>query len=356
MISPKNIWQHRISHEAEIAHPLLEKGYLSIGFADFTDTNIIEVTRATDGNAWENFEKIVHNIWGRKPRNRHDLWRFVAEMNPGDWVIVPSWGCFLPYRIKSIAIPITQVQIENLSNWHKVPVQMTNRGITRGEQPGYYDIGFLIEVELIDCELPKISRVDYADAALSSRLKYRGTTISCNNITESVITAITSAKEKRPINLHSQILDASQDLIWKLICEQLVPDKLETLIQWYFQQMGASSVEIPAKNESGKEGDGDIVATFPQLRTVYYVQAKHHKLDSYTNEWAIEQIANYTEHKNNISDDDYTRVSWVITTAECYTDEAIKRAANLNVQLINGADLARLLLETGISGLDKIFS
>ena len=32
-----NIWLHRISHHAEFSYPLLQQGYLSIGYSDFAD-------------------------------------------------------------------------------------------------------------------------------------------------------------------------------------------------------------------------------------------------------------------------------------------------------------------------------
>jgi hypothetical protein len=37
-----NYWLHRISHHAEIAYPLLDKGYLSIGFSDFATQEFIK--------------------------------------------------------------------------------------------------------------------------------------------------------------------------------------------------------------------------------------------------------------------------------------------------------------------------
>lgn len=37
-----NYWLHRISHKAELSYPLLNKGFLTIGFSDFTDNEFID--------------------------------------------------------------------------------------------------------------------------------------------------------------------------------------------------------------------------------------------------------------------------------------------------------------------------
>jgi len=38
-------WLHRISHHAEVSHPLLERGYLSIGWSDFSKPDFVEKAR-----------------------------------------------------------------------------------------------------------------------------------------------------------------------------------------------------------------------------------------------------------------------------------------------------------------------
>ena len=54
-----NYWLHRISHLAELSYPLLEKGYLTIGFSDFTD----EVTiNNVENNDWTNFNKQFEGV------------------------------------------------------------------------------------------------------------------------------------------------------------------------------------------------------------------------------------------------------------------------------------------------------
>jgi restriction endonuclease len=115
---------------------------------------------------------------------------------------------------------------------------------------------------------------------------------------------IAAFHRNKPINLHSQILANSAESLLELIRKQLAPEKFESLIAWYFQRIGATEVTIPPKNDSEKQGDADIIAVFEPLKTIYYVQAKHHKGD--TGAWAAEQIKDLIANKDRM-DDDYSK-------------------------------------------------
>lgn len=351
---PERIWLHRISHEAEVAHPLLDRGILTIGFSEFAKRDFLEALSGSSG--WEIFEREFLEQWGNRPRSRHHLWLFLVNMQPGDWVVVPSWGVFSLYRITGPARVVGDLSVEGLATWNGRSVELQEgqlqRILSMGEESSdAYDLGFYREVEPVVTGIP---RGDFADAALTSRMKFRGTNINCSDLRESLVAALDGFSRNRPINLHEQILEAGQEQVCKLLQQQLNPDKLEALIRWYFQSLGASDVSNPAKNESGKDGDGDIVAIFEPLRTIYYVQAKHHAGN--TDHWAIEQITAYTDQKSATSTNDgYTHIPWVVSTAEGFSDEAVRLAAQHGVLLVNGPELARMILETGISGLDTAF-
>ena len=128
----------------------------------------------------------------------------------------------------------------------------------------------------------------------------------------------------------------------------MLPTRLEELIKWYFERIGASAV-IPAKNESGKEGDADIEATFEPIRTIIYVQAKHHV--GTTDAWAVEQITSYVKNKGLGREDGYTRIPWVISTAREFSPECRNEAKRHQVYLINGRELATRMLEAGMTDL-----
>lgn len=99
-----NYWLHRISHLAHISYPLIDVGFLSIGYSTFSTDEFIE--NALNGNE-QVFNRYFQDSWGYLPRNRWTLWNFLSKMKKGDVVLVPSWGTFSIYRIigeKPIAV------------------------------------------------------------------------------------------------------------------------------------------------------------------------------------------------------------------------------------------------------------
>jgi len=337
-----NTWLHRISHHAETSYPLLEKGYLTIGFSDFCQTDFIAKT-VEEG--WSYFNSVFQEEWGKTPRTRHSLWRFICEMKKGDWVLVPSWGTFSVYQIEDKAKPITLIDIENLRTWSETPVTRGSDGLYCNDK--LIDLGFFRKVSLIK---GNISRYDYADSGLTSRMKIRDTNTNITDLAQSIQKAITAYRENRPINLHSQIMRASKKEILNLIINELNPDKFEHLLKWYFEKVGASEVYIPPKKEREKQGDADVVAVFEPIKTIFYVQAKYHQGE--TSDWAAQQIKEYTEGKNKM-DDGYSKIGWVVSTSERFSKECMDLAKEHAVSLFSGLDIAQMILEAGIENLDK---
>ena len=150
-------------------------------------------------------------------------------------------------------------------------------------------------------------------------------------------------------NIYSQIVEKASQQILDTIQSELNPDKFEYLIKWYFERIGATSVYIPAKNESGKEGDADVVATFEPIKTIIYTQVKFYSGE--TSSWAIEQITDYKSQKDGI-DDGYSKIAWVISSSESFSEEARNMAKKANIQLFDGTTFATMLLEAGIANLN----
>jgi len=180
-------------------------------------------------------------------------------------------------------------------------------------------------------------------------MKIRTTNAYITDLKNSVERAIEASKQKRPINLHAQILEAASPAILEQVRTCLNPDKFEALIKWYFQRVGASEAYIPSKNESGKEGDADVIAIFEPLKTVFYNQVKFHSGE--TSKWALEQIKAYKDSKERM-DDGYSKIYWVVSSADDFSEECYALATDSKVQLINGPHLAQMLLEVGLSDLD----
>ena len=92
------------------------------------------------------------------------------------------------------------------------------------------------------------------------------------------------------------------------------------------------------------------MATFEPIRTIIYVQAKHHV--GTTGEWAVEQIASYAENKELSREDDYTKIPWVISTALEFSPECRDKAKRNQVHLVSGKELATRMLEVGLADLE----
>lgn len=339
-----NYWIHRISHIAELSYPLLEKGYLTIGFSDFTQTEIIE---CVSKNNWGEFNDYFQEYWGTVPRTRHNLWNFL-KMSKGDTVIVPSWGTYFVCEIEDEkAQKINNTYSENLFSWGDKKVNANGVLLTK-EDGNIYDLGFARKIKIIHRE---ISRDKFADSKLTSRMKIRQTNALINDLEESVIKSIENFKANKPIHLHSLIIDKIAHLVLETIMNELNPDKFERLVQVYFNTIGATEVTIPAKNETNKEGDADIVAVFENMKLIIYTQAKFQ--NGTINEWATNQILDYVKNKETIADG-YNKIAWVITTAENYNEEAKNIAKENGIQLINGIEFAKMVLNVGLNPLNTV--
>lgn len=91
------------------------------------------------------------------------------------------------------------------------------------------------------------------------------------------------------------------------------------------------------------------MAVFENLKLIIYIQAKFHK--DKDNEWAINQILDYKTNRESI-DDGYNKIAWVITSADTFNDEAKKIAAENEIQLIDGIEFSKMLLNAGINLLN----
>lgn len=346
-MSEKKYWLHRISHHENISYPLIEKGFLTIGWAYFSNKEFIEKITISDGGR-KNFEEELL-VWG-SPRNRLNLWRFVVEMKKGDWVIVPGYKVFSIYEIiDEGASLISEIDTTNLRDWNGNKVSLGANNILYDGNNNEVDLGFVRQVKPIELN---ISRYEYADNNLTTRLKYRQTNANITDLSKSINLALEGFKHNKPINVYSLITKRASGEILKTIKEILDPDKLERLVEWFFKRIGAGSVSIPSKSTSDKEGDADIIATFEQIKTIIYVQVKAH--GGQTNDWAIQQIKDY-KSQQDILEDGYSKIAWVISTCDNFSESTQKLATESNIQLINGEAFSNMILEAGILNLDEAF-
>lgn len=338
-----NYYLHRISggeNALPLAQALFKKGYLSIGFCDFSEDCYLAKIRGGQSE----FDQMFVEEWKSCPRNRWNLWRFVNEMQPGDIVVVPS-----PYTFTICEIADNDV-FTNESIDPALLVDIDGETIHKEGDYLYYDnkrivdLGFYRKIKFVGAN--DIPRDKFAAQDLYSRMKIRQTNANITDIGESVEAARRAFRNNKPINLKENILDSTFKIVLEKIQALGNDVKFEQLVEWYLKTLGAR-VETPSKNESPtSEGDADKVGYFDNLGFAIMVQVKKH--EGTTDSWAIDQIEAY---KKNHNFGEYATALWVISSCEKFSDEAKLRAEEASVRLIDGPAFSRMILETGMNGL-----
>ncbi|WP_373598213.1 restriction endonuclease [Paraclostridium bifermentans] len=340
------VWLHRISHCGNIAYDLLENNYLSIGFSDFSNKDFLEKTIAGD---IEFFNNQIIEKWNDLKRSRHSLWRFINEFKEWDLVLVPLWGAFSIYKLEGSPNIINKDLLDN---------KFIEKGFKINEDGKLYenntpiDIGFVWKVTPIATNIP---RKDIFERALISRMKIRNTNADITDLKDIIENKINQWENNDLSTFYSTLLDSILGKVENNIRENLTPDKFEQLVKWYFNKIGASDVYIPAKNEANKENgaDADVIATFEPIKVIIYVQVKHHL--GCTSDWAINQIKEYKMQKESMNDE-YTYISWVITSGDSFSSLAIKKAKEEEVRLIDKTEFSKMLIDVGFSDINSAFN
>lgn len=347
-MAEKRYYLHRISHEGNASYALLDLNYLTLGWSDYADTDILEASREPGYPRFENIFALKRND---KPRSRWNMWYF-AQIKEGDVIVVPLYdGLFSVYEAVSRAETIGNLQnkLDSFSGkWTPDKFIWKNNQLYDETNQIQTDIGFYITVKAIVKDVPR----EYVEGPFVSRMKIRGADADISDIGDFVERGINAGKENKPITLYESTIEDLTNKMKDAIQSVLDDTRFEKLIKWYLNKCGANSI-IPAKNEHGKENgaDADTVAVFDNLKHIVYVQAKHHT--GMTSDWAVTQVKEYKEQKSG--DPDYTYASWVITSADDFSIEAKNLAYESGIRLINGSEFARMLLDIGLLNLDDAF-
>lgn len=353
-----NYYFQRINHECEVSYALFKNGikgekYLSLGWSCFSDTNILETARFKDNNA--SFEKIYSSVKNEKVKSRWNMWYF-AQFTKGDKIIVPLYGgkfafCEVLEEAKSINT-ISDTSFYSYFNNYEVQWNSEkNQYMCNGKN---VDLGFIVKVKVL---FDDISKAEYADSYLTSRLKSRTANGCINDIKDSVENTIIALNQNKPLNFYSDSMDNLAKELLNRIKKDLNPDKFELLVKNYMQSIGALA-SIPSKNEHGKEdnADADVLAYFDVIGVAVLIQTKFHSGE--TDDWAVNQILKYKEQMEDpeceLDDgvEGFTYIPWVVSTCDKFTKEAIELAKKKNVKLINGIEFSKMILKQGLENLD----
>ncbi len=308
----KKYWMHRVTHEGGLKI-LADEKRLTIGFAGVAKSADARdaLARKDYGAFCAAYTAVYH---GDIERLKRGLWRFVTEIDVGDFVVVPRPYGFFICQVKSDA---------------KVAAR------------GSLDLGWERDVDIFaDCS----PREDYAAAGLLSRMKCQQTNLNIQDLAEEVEEALERSTKNMPFDIAGALCKTLREELE----EHCSPDGFERKVADYFQTLGAQTAVL-AKNYQDKQGDCDVEAVFPALKLTVSVQCK--KYVGTTDDWAVRQINDYAiaNKRNDEGDDDnWTHAYWVVSLADAFTDEAQRLAKEKGVTLINGDEFCRMLLSVGI--------
>lgn len=268
------------------------------------------------------------------------------SIQKGDYIVVPLTGrtfTICEALDSAIEIPNLKDSLDNILSSRGVPIVRDDDGWLReNDVKDVAELGFIIHIHLLTDE---ILRSEYADAALTSRMKIRCTTASINDIQDNVLGSLQRANFQQPLSMMNSVMELAIPRVIHVMQDILNENKMEKLVSYYLEKIGASEVTIPPKNAK-ESGDCDVQARFDQLKLWVLVQVKHHK--GTTPAYAVQQIIDY-KSSDSEAPDGYSTVYWVISSAEEFALEAKELAAKTGVTLINGTDFSEMLIRTGIN-------
>lgn len=338
-MAERNYWLHRISGGTngwQLAHQLLkEKNLISIGWSKLsTKEAALDIQTKGEYAIKELYKKEKWEL----SRGRWSLHRFIYQMKKGDYVVIPGWKDFTVYEIISDNILCNADIPEEWLDYKGYSICDKSINDSNGAT---VDLGFYREVCPLRDPLP---RDGYAPQELASRMKIRQTNADINDLSEQIEEVLL---RELPINIHEDILKKTEKVVLSLIRKELDADKFERLVEWYLYKIGADDVTTPSKSGSPTEdGDADKVAYFEKLKFVLLVQVKKH--EGTTGDWAVKQISSF-DYNNEFNG--YTTGTWVISSADAFSANALDLAKQKNARLLTGLDFARLIVEEGVDNM-----
>lgn len=292
----------------------LEKDRISVGWPDVTGL----LDPHLDFYGFRERVKATYNINDNRSAGAQagHLWRFLREMKPGDYVVVPYGAGF--YVAEVLGEPYFDGS-DDYSGYHR-PVRWLNEG------------------QAIPREL--------ASARLQARMKIRGTTADASDLVIDIERALEAAqrgeKSNLALDLKKRMLEAVRQ---ELVDGRMNPDRFEELLAQLARAMGALSAEVISRVH---DRGADVVARFALMEKIEVtvgIQAKFYRPGHPMGRKAVDQLAQAL--REGVAD-----MGLVVTTGDV-SEEAYEAAEqykqeNLRIAILDGEDLAGLIVDKGL--------
>lgn len=278
----------------------------------------------------EDFKKLLilkHTEYSANPYSLGQavgyLWRFIREMQIGDYVIVPIPRAFYIGEIVGEAYYF---------------------------QPGLQDdTAIRRNVKWLNNKKPILR--DYCDSGLISRLKYQGTCVAAGDLIQSIKTALESAVNNKAVSFKEQAQDKLREQLISVLSSKstnLTPKKFEELVGQLLKALGADTSKLPSNRVYGNNiADVDVIADFINLGVRIYVQVKYHNHETDTH--AVRQIIEALRKED--ADSVQPKIGWVVSSAK-FSEEAIKLADENGIRHIDVDELSDMIISIGLDKFD----
>ncbi len=284
--------------------------------------------------SWEAFREIIGKTYYPDEKTLRkaglatgNLWRFIREMKEGDLVMVPYGADFYVAKVSG---PATYD-----------PLKINE------------DTAYRRNVDWLNDKRPIPRAV--ARSALISRMKTQGTSVGASDllaeIKECVKIADSGSKPSFQSDLEKRLID---DALEEIRDGRMENYGFERLIQAVLVSLGAVETRIiPRQWDKG----ADIVATFSvagAFKLDVAVQAKHYQPDPPVGKDVVEQLINGIEAES-------AALGMVVTSGTISEEastaaEQFFRENGIRIELVDGEQLAKLIVEHGIKVIKPVAS
>jgi predicted Mrr-cat superfamily restriction endonuclease len=257
------------------------------------------------------------------------MWRFIYDMKPGDWVVVPHGGSTF-YVAELTGKPY----YDDSKTAHK-----TNSSYRR-------PVRWLNDKKPIERRL--------ARSRLTSRMKTQQTSADASDLIEEIAQSLQLASHKRPLGASTLFADSLRAQLVEAACREIQEGhmderKFELLVRRLLLAIGATTSRlVPRLKDKGV----DIVTEFPLGpvgRVGVGVQVKYHRNQT-GKEW-VDQLRSGLKEEG-------LAVGWLVSSADFAPDvqeylEKQVAGSDLEINLVDGQQLAEIIVDCGLERLLK---